>query len=55
MDKYVCTICGYVYDPAEGDPDNGVEPGPNGKMCRMTGNARSVVLPRTISKKNKIA
>jgi rubredoxin len=27
MDKYVCEICGYVYDPAEGDPDNGVEPG----------------------------
>ena len=27
MDKYVCTVCGYVYDPAEGDPDNGVTPG----------------------------
>jgi rubredoxin len=27
MDKYVCTICGYVYDPEQGDPDNGVEPG----------------------------
>lgn len=27
MDKYVCTVCGYVYDPASGDPDNGVEPG----------------------------
>jgi len=27
MDKYVCEPCGYVYDPAEGDPDNGVEPG----------------------------
>ncbi len=27
MDSYVCSICGYVYDPAEGDPDNGVEPG----------------------------
>ncbi len=27
MEKYVCTICGYVYDPAEGDPDNGVNPG----------------------------
>jgi rubredoxin len=27
MDKYLCTICGYVYDPAEGDLDNGVEPG----------------------------
>jgi rubredoxin len=27
MDKYVCSVCGYVYDPAEGDPDNGIEPG----------------------------
>ena len=27
MDKYVCMICGYVYDPAEGDPDNDVSPG----------------------------
>ena len=27
MDKYVCVVCGYVYDPEEGDPDNGVEPG----------------------------
>ena len=25
MDKYVCP-CGYVYDPAAGDPDNGVAP-----------------------------
>ncbi len=27
MQKYVCTICGYVHDPEVGDPDNGVEPG----------------------------
>jgi rubredoxin len=27
MDKYVCTVCGYVYDPEQGDPDNGVNPG----------------------------
>ena len=27
MDKYVCGPCGYVYDPAEGDPDNGIDPG----------------------------
>ena len=27
MDKYVCTVCGYVYDPAEGDQENGVSPG----------------------------
>lgn len=27
MDKWTCTICGYVYDPVKGDPDNGVAPG----------------------------
>ena len=27
MDRYVCSICGYVYDPEQGDPDNGVDPG----------------------------
>jgi flavin reductase (DIM6/NTAB) family NADH-FMN oxidoreductase RutF len=27
MDKYVCTVCGYVYDPADGDPEGGIEPG----------------------------
>ena len=26
MDQYVC-LCGYVYDPDAGDPDNGVAPG----------------------------
>ena len=25
--KYICDVCGYVYDPAAGDPDNGIEPG----------------------------
>ena len=25
--KYVCDICGYIYDPAEGDPDNDIKPG----------------------------
>ena len=27
MAKYVCSVCGYVYDPAVGDPDNGVKAG----------------------------
>jgi rubredoxin len=27
MDKYECTACGYIYDPAVGDPDNGIPPG----------------------------
>lgn len=25
--KYRCTLCSYVYDPAVGDPENGVQPG----------------------------
>ena len=27
MKKYRCLMCGYVYDPAEGDPSNGVDAG----------------------------
>jgi len=27
MDRYVCTICGWVYDPEQGDPDSGVPAG----------------------------
>jgi len=27
MDKYRCLVCGYIYDPQKGDPDNGINPG----------------------------
>lgn len=27
MKKYICTVCNYVYDPAVGDPDGGIEAG----------------------------
>ena len=27
MKKYVCDVCGYIYDPEVGDPDNGVAAG----------------------------
>jgi rubredoxin len=27
METWECMVCGYVYDPAEGDPDSGIEPG----------------------------
>jgi rubredoxin len=42
MDKYKC-ICSYVYDPAKGDPDNGVEAGtawekvPEDWLCPICG------------------
>ncbi|MCE5192732.1 MAG: rubredoxin [Candidatus Cryosericum sp.] len=27
MKKYQCTVCGHIYDPAEGDPAAGIKPG----------------------------
>ena len=27
MEKYVCNPCGWIYDPAIGDPENGIEAG----------------------------
>ncbi|MDD5764919.1 MAG: rubredoxin [Candidatus Marinimicrobia bacterium] len=43
MQKYVCTVCGYVYDPKKGDPDNDVKRGtsfedlPDGWVCPLCG------------------
>lgn len=43
MDKYVCTVCGYIYDPEQGDPDNDVKPGtpfdqvPDDWVCPVCG------------------
>ena len=43
MDKYECNICGYIYDPADGDPDSGIAPGtafediPDDWVCPLCG------------------
>ncbi len=43
MKKFRCIACGYVYDPAEGDPDNNVPPGtpfeelPEDWVCPLCG------------------
>ncbi|KAF2956490.1 rubredoxin [Marinitoga sp. 38H-ov] len=43
MKKYVCTVCGYIYDPAEGDPTSGIPAGtsfedlPEDWVCPMCG------------------
>ena len=47
MEKYVCDVCGYVYNPEEGDPDNGVKPGtafedlPDDWECPLCGAPKS--------------
>lgn len=43
MKKYICTACGYVYDPEEGDPNADIEPGtafedlPEDWVCPLCG------------------
>ena len=43
MKRYVCTVCGYIYVPENGDPDGGIAPGtpfeklPAGWVCPMCG------------------
>ncbi len=27
MTKWICTVCGYIYDSKKGDPENGIEAG----------------------------
>ncbi len=47
MDTYVCDICGYEYNPAEGDPDNDIAPGtsfadiPDDWVCPVCGAPKS--------------
>jgi len=47
MDKYRCTICGYIYDPAEGDSTQGINPGtpfadvPDNWTCPVCGAPKS--------------
>ena len=43
MKKYVCSVCGYVYDPATGDESQGIKPGttfselPDTWVCPLCG------------------
>jgi rubredoxin len=43
MKMYKCSVCGYIYDSSEGDPDNGIEPGtvfedlPDDWVCPVCG------------------
>jgi rubredoxin len=48
MDKYECTVCGYIYEPEAGDPDNGVAAGtaftdiPDDWVCPVCGASKDL-------------
>ena len=48
MKKWKCTICGYIYDPEQGDPDAGVAAGTEFKdlsddwVCPVCGAGKDV-------------
>ena len=51
MQKYVCNVCGYEYDPAAGDPDSGIAPGtafedlPDDWSCPLCGVGKDMFEP----------
>ena len=51
MEQWRCTICQYIYDPAVGDPDNGVAPGtsfaevPADWVCPLCGVGKELFEP----------
>ncbi|MDO8571974.1 MAG: rubredoxin [bacterium] len=48
MKKYICPPCGFVYDPAIGDPDGGIPPGtlfediPDDWVCPVCGATKEI-------------
>ena len=51
MKKYQCNICGYIYDPAKGDPDNNIPPNtafeslPDDWVCPICGATKDQFSP----------
>jgi rubredoxin len=52
MAKWECTVCGYIYDSAIGDPEHGVKPGtafedlPDDWVCPVCGAAKDQFVKR---------
>jgi rubredoxin len=51
VQKYKCSVCGYVYDPEKGDPENGVDLGtafedlPDNWVCPVCGASKEDFAP----------
>ena len=54
MKKYICNVCEYVYDPANGDPESGIPAGtafddiPDDWTCPLCGVGKSFLLSPTL-------
>lgn len=48
MDKYICTICGHIYDPAVGEEKQKIQPGvafedlPDDWICPICGSGKAL-------------
>jgi rubredoxin len=46
MELYKCSVCGYIYNPEEGDPSSGIDPGvpfhelPDDYICPVCGSPK---------------
>ncbi len=53
MQKYICDVCGYIYDPAQGDPDSNIVPGtafediPKDWVCPVCGAGKDSFSPQS--------
>lgn len=51
MGKYICDVCGYIYDPEVGDPDGKIAPGtafddiPEDWVCPTCGVSKEMFSP----------
>ena len=51
MQKYKCTVCGYIYDPEKGDPDTNIPPNtpfekiPDDWVCPVCGAPKDMFEP----------
>jgi rubredoxin len=52
MDKWECSVCGYIYDPEKGDPEHNVPPGtpfeqlPENWTCPVCGASKDQFVKR---------
>ena len=51
MKRYLCDVCGYIYDESIGDPEGGIPPGtpfediPDDWVCPECGATKAAFLP----------